>query len=229
MNLTRRARGGLTMALVVLAGTASGCTGSFDSSSDHITDVAHTDVERQSIGNCWLYAQASWVESMHLSATGEAFDISQSYWTYWHWFDQILRGWRDEISTGGNQWTSNDLVRDRGLMTEVGFVSEDAAGEMSYTQKSALTKINKELAEGGRKRPNDVPLTFSAAMQLFGYNGVFLRKPKGTAAPSAEEPSRYIAIIDAASRTDGKLRQWYKRKHHGRGRCQGISLDGSSG
>jgi len=138
------------MALVVLAGTASGCTGSFDSSSDHITDVAHTDVERQSIGNCWLYAQASWVESMHLSATGEAFDISQSYWTYWHWFDQILRGWRDEISTGGNQWTSNDLVRDRGLMTEVGFVSEDAAGEMSYTQKSALTKINNELKEGGR-------------------------------------------------------------------------------
>jgi len=150
MNLKRRARGGLTLALALLAGTVSGCSGALDSSSDNITDVAHTDVERQSIGNCWLYAQASWVESMHLSANGEAFDISQSYWTYWHWFDQILGGWNDEISTGGNQWTSNGLVRDRGIMAELDFVSEDAAGEMSYTQKSALTKINKELAEGGR-------------------------------------------------------------------------------
>ena len=81
-----------------------------------ITDVNHTDVERQSIGNCWLYAQASWVESMHLTATGEAFDTSQSYWTYWHWFDEIKGGFEDEISTGGNQWTSNALVKKRGLM-----------------------------------------------------------------------------------------------------------------
>ena len=32
-----------------------------------VTEVSHTDVERQSIGNCWLYAAATWVESMNLS------------------------------------------------------------------------------------------------------------------------------------------------------------------
>ncbi len=120
-------------------------------SSDDITDVPHTDVERQSIGNCWLYAQASWVESLHLAATGEAFDVSQSYWTYWHWFDQIGGGWTDEISTGGNQWTSDSLAQDRGLMWETDFVAEDATSEMSYRQESALNKINAELENGRLK------------------------------------------------------------------------------
>lgn len=124
-------------------------------SSDDITDVPHTDVERQSIGNCWLYAQASWVESMHLAATDEAFDVSQSYWTYWHWFDQIGNGWSDEISTGGNQWTSNSLAEERGLMWEADFVSEDTAGEMSDRQKSALNKINSELKNGRLKERAD--------------------------------------------------------------------------
>jgi hypothetical protein len=119
--------------------------------SGNITDVPHTDVERQSIGNCWLYAQASWVESMHLAATGEAFDVSQSYWTYWHWFDQIEGGWSDEVSTGGNQWTSNSLAEDRGLMWEHDFVAEDATSEMSARQDAALDKLNDELKNGRLK------------------------------------------------------------------------------
>ena len=68
--------------------------------SNEVVDVPHTDVERQSIGNCWLYAHASWTESMHLAATGEAFDVSQSYWTYWYWFDQIAAGYTNEVVTG---------------------------------------------------------------------------------------------------------------------------------
>src|SRR5688572_14957685 len=58
-------------------------------SDDPIVDVGQTAVERQSIGNCWIYAHASWIESMHQTASGAAVDLSQSYWTYWHWFDQI--------------------------------------------------------------------------------------------------------------------------------------------
>lgn len=230
----------ITVALALTAtASAVGCDRSQQSSESEnvgvaqseITDVAHTTVERQSIGNCWLYAQATWVESMHLSwqqanpgntgggdtcehnvceeggnlangcnscvtticeadpyccntgwdhlCTGavdelcgadactatqgggepvaaEELDISQSYWTYWHWFDQVTgRMWDDEISTGGNQWKSHGIVRDRGLMKEADFVPEDVSSEMSNRQSSALNKINSELKEGGRLATNE--------------------------------------------------------------------------
>ncbi len=120
------------------------------SAQQEITDVAHTPVERQSIGNCWLYAQATWVESMALSADpSQELDISQSYWTYWHWFDQVT-GYRipDEIQTGGWQHTAHAIVRDRGLMPEGAFVPEDSDSEMSNRQSAALSKINSALKAG---------------------------------------------------------------------------------
>ena len=70
--------------IIILAITA--CSGDFTSSNVELgnsytkrsVDVIHTPTERQSIGNCWIYAQATWVESMHKRATGEDIDISQS-------------------------------------------------------------------------------------------------------------------------------------------------------
>lgn len=81
-----------------------------------VVDVPNTPAERQALGNCWLYAQASWAESMHLRATGEVFDISQTYWTYWHLYDQITGDGVDAITTGGGQKRSNRIVLERGLM-----------------------------------------------------------------------------------------------------------------
>ncbi|MCP4448242.1 MAG: hypothetical protein GY811_23320 [Myxococcales bacterium] len=120
------------------------------STQQAITDVPHTAVERQSIGNCWLYAQASWVESMALAANPDApLDLSQSYWTYWHWFDQVT-GWSvpDEIQTGGFQYKSHSIVRNRGLMPEGAFIPADTEAEMSSRQKAALGKINAALKNG---------------------------------------------------------------------------------
>jgi hypothetical protein len=126
-----------------------GCVADSTTSDENdITDVNHTDVERQSIGNCWLYAEASWIESMHLSATGEKFDTSQSYWTYWHWFEQIADEGNDKIETGGFFTSAADIIRRRGLMEESKFVKEDATSEMSTRQKTALDKMNAELATG---------------------------------------------------------------------------------
>lgn len=116
--------------------------------ADDIVDVAHTAVERQAIGNCWLYAEATWAESMHLAATGESFDVSQSYWTYWHWFDQIAFGSGDAISTGGSWSTANDIVLRYGVMSEADFIASDTAAEMSARQKQALDAINKSLTDG---------------------------------------------------------------------------------
>jgi len=137
---------GVSLALV-------GCDSASDlevgESNEAVTDVNHTDVERQSIGNCWLYSQATWVESMVLTGTGNEIDVSQSYWTYWHWFDQVT-GFAppNEIQTGGFQFTSHQIVRDRGVMLEESFVPEDALAEMSDRQSDALSAINTALENG---------------------------------------------------------------------------------
>ncbi len=136
-------------ALLALAPALAGCVAdATKSDSNDITDVNHTDVERQSIGNCWLYAEASWIESMHLTATGEKFDTSQSYWTYWHWFEQIVDEGNDKIETGGFFTSAGDIIRRRGLMAETKFVKEDATSEMSTRQKTALDKMTSELSTG---------------------------------------------------------------------------------
>lgn len=121
--------------------------------SDDIVDVPQTDVERQSIGNTWIYAHASWVESMHKAATGESFDVSQSYWSYWHWFDQVAGGAATTISTGGNWATANGIVKKYGLAHQSAFVVTDATMDMSARQASALAAVNESLKSGALSVP----------------------------------------------------------------------------
>jgi hypothetical protein len=114
-------------------------------------DVEHTAVEKQSIGNCWIYSMASWAESMHTTRTGNAVDISQSYWTYMHWFDQVTGYYFSgtELATGGTYGAAKSIIEKYGLMFEGDFVPEDSAGEMSQRQANALAAINRALASGG--------------------------------------------------------------------------------
>jgi hypothetical protein len=208
-------------ALPVLLLASTGCTNDVGQGSDNITDVPHTPVERQSIGNCWLYAQASWVESMHLAATGEELDLSQSYWTYWHWFEQI-DDWTTEISTGGNQWTSNDLVLDRGLMADAAFVAEDAASEMSLRQRAALDAINAELKSGrlkdraSRSNPELVRTVLDDAWQLtpevrahldkvFGKDGARTLSGGASVAGTPIIPAKNLAVRYAKRAANGTV------------------------
>ena len=145
---------------LIAALSASGCLDpslepELERRESAIAEVSNTAVERQSIGNCWLYAAASWVESMNLAyqeaqgAPVEPLDVSQSFWTYWHWFDQVTGYmWKSEISTGGGTWQSSSIMRDRGLMKESDFVSDDSLAEMSARQSAALSRINTALKSG---------------------------------------------------------------------------------
>ena len=94
LDLTKTSRW-LSLALVAAAGTlvAPGCAADSESdaatsgdeeaaSVDDISSVAHTDVKRQSIGNCWLYATSTWLEALAKGATGEAMNTSESWLTY---------------------------------------------------------------------------------------------------------------------------------------------------
>ena len=47
-------------------------------------------MKSQAIGNCWLYATAGWVESLHKGAAGKDIDVSEAYWNYWYWYSQLV-------------------------------------------------------------------------------------------------------------------------------------------
>lgn len=118
-----------------------------------ITDVEHTPVKRQSIGNCWLYATATWAESMHLTVSGETTDLSETYWTYWHWFDQITRSGVKAIRTGGSYETAREIIRNYGIMYEADFIAEEEGTEISWRQADALAAMNVSLSTGALSTP----------------------------------------------------------------------------
>ena len=63
-------------AVVGAVGCASASSEEPASDSAKVADVNHSKVKRQAIGNCWLYATASWVEALNRSATGKELDLA---------------------------------------------------------------------------------------------------------------------------------------------------------
>lgn len=162
LALTRRLLGLAALAVPSLVGACSAPDGG-TTASDDVVVLPHTDVKNQAIGNCWLYATGSWAEALHKSATGEAVDLSESYWSYWHWYLQLLwsadpsptNGWGNlkEIKTGGGFYLSAHILKHFGAMREGDFIPEDQGAATSRRQSSALSAINKSLREGALKDP----------------------------------------------------------------------------
>lgn len=123
-----------------------------DSVEERIVDIPNSDIENQTIGNCWIYAISGMASSMHFAATGRQFDVSESYWTYISWFDQIagaagVSG--DKIRTGGSWEEAKRLIGNYGLMAEGDFIGADTWGESSYAQSRAQATMDKALGVGG--------------------------------------------------------------------------------
>ena len=161
-QFARHARRFALPAMLGLSGTAAGCIadqgasqeGSEGASADAITEVDQSVVKRQSIGNCWIYATASWAESLHKSVAGEEVNLSESYWTYWHWFDQIANGSvGSTISTGGSFNTAAEIINRYGMMIEGDFIPSESSAEMSRHQATAEAAVNVSLASGALKAP----------------------------------------------------------------------------
>jgi hypothetical protein len=123
-----------------------------------VTDVSHTDVRNQSIGNCWSYASAAWVESLHRARTGQSVNVSESWITFWDWHRKITgtgvttnaTTMRSEVSTGGWWDSAMTILRDRGVVMEDEFIPEEAMSARSSRQSEALAAINNELNGTGR-------------------------------------------------------------------------------
>lgn len=120
-----------------------------------VSDVQHSPVKRQSIGNCWLYATSTWAESLHLSATGDAINLSESYWTYWDWYYKLVNSTRSSIDTGGSWGMASNIIRKHGYMLEGDFLPQEAEAEMSSVQKTAEMEINESLKSGALKDSNE--------------------------------------------------------------------------
>jgi hypothetical protein len=142
--------------------------------TEEVTDVSHTIVKNQTIGNCWAYASAAWAESLHRSwAEAHARDslpantyrdpeinISESWITFWDWYMKLTgssygsgtttTNGRTEISTGGWWDSAADILRRRGVVLEADFIPEEATAQSSQRQRSALATMNMELNAGGR-------------------------------------------------------------------------------
>lgn len=136
--------------LVALAGTFGSCAQrlAYDSQT-RVTDVPHTAVKRQSIGNCWLYSAGSWAESMHLAATGKQINLSESYWTYWHFYHQLVDSSMSVIDTGGFWHTATGIIRKYGYIEEGQFIANESEMEMSESQAKAEAAVNLAMAPGG--------------------------------------------------------------------------------
>ena len=160
MALRIRARLLAVSASLVLGAFAAGCSGEAPSANEDIsladeavTDVNHSSVKRQSIGNCWIYATIGWAESLNKSATGVEQNYSESYLTFWSWFDRLTTGQvtGSELSTGGSFGYGTTLLGKFGLVAEGDFIADEATAEMSARQKAALTYINQSLKTGALK------------------------------------------------------------------------------
>jgi hypothetical protein len=153
-----------TTLAIALATTAVACGEGVESSEEDVTDVKNTAVKNQSIGNCWVYATSGWAESLHLTHTAETLNISESWLSYWHWYEQIAGappgqfrlsqlGSKPELSTGGWHGLAVELMRRYGVIDEGKFIPEEAEAARSSRQSSALNAINASLKSGALSDP----------------------------------------------------------------------------
>lgn len=124
---------------------------------DSVTGIPTAIVGLQTIGNCWIYATNSWVETLHTRAGGGRFDLSESYLTYWSWFSQLDSAIAQrELSVGGDYSQAAYLLAFFGAMPQSAFVSDDVSGQYSKRQEQALANMNTWLKNGGLERaPTD--------------------------------------------------------------------------
>jgi len=146
---------------LALLAFSPGCDDGVETNSDNVTDIKNSKVKNQSIGNCWIYATVGWAESLHLTHTGTELNLSESYVTYWHWFEQIS-GAKDqvklsslsasgEIETGGFFGIAVEIMLRYGVMDEGAFIPAEAEAQLSQRQEDALAAINKSLTTGKLK------------------------------------------------------------------------------
>ena len=147
--------------LAALPAAALACSAGKDptTASDDVTSVENTSVKSQAIANCWLYATAGWVESLHKGATARDVDVSEAYWNYWYWYEEISGGdiaiddavTASGVTQGGWWGLGAELIQRYGWMYEGDFLPN--ADAKAKRHEEAVAAINASLASGALASP----------------------------------------------------------------------------
>ena len=142
------------------------------SSAIKTVDIEQTPVKWQSIGNCWAYSHLGWAESMIKKATGQSYNFSESYLTYRHFEEQLLRPRElKEIETGGSFERTGYLLLKYGLLLEEEFIPEEAELSRSSIQAQAVSTINESLQSGPLKGERTPQVIREELNRAFGITG----------------------------------------------------------
>lgn len=157
------ARAAIVAAPLAFVPVLFGCHDDTQSSEGNVTDVKNSAVKSQSIGNCWIYATIGWAESLHLTHSGDELNLSESWVSYWHWYEELAGPppglvslaslQKGQLATGGWFGLAGELVRRYGVIAEGKFIPEEAEAARSSRQSQAESAINAALTSGALKDP----------------------------------------------------------------------------
>lgn len=209
MSLRRFARQTLAGLSIITAFAGCDDTGSAE---DNITDINNSSVKKQSIGNCWAYASVGWAESLHLTETGSELNLSESWVSYWHWYEQIAGAPpgtsaklasldKDQISTGGWFGLAAEIMRRYGVIEEGRFIPEEQEEARSARQSSALAAINESLKNGVLKDPaarKDRKLVRAELDKAWGLGAATIKGLDDTFGPDVKRTLLDASVIPSA-------------------------------
>ncbi len=165
------------LGLLLLAACASPEDANDAASADAVTAIDDTSIKEQTIGTCWLYTTAAWAEALHLEATHETVDLSETYWTYWALYDRIVNGKIDQygfIDEAGTWGEAAEIINRYGMMREGDFIPEDAHDPHTSRAIDALNAILTSLSAG---RLNTAAARHDRVLVRSELNAAFGLKP----------------------------------------------------
>lgn len=178
----------LTLAFALSGGCGSDANSDVTGGGDEIVDVANSRVKNQSIGNCWLYASVGWVESLHLRATGVELNLSETYLTYWDWYQKLTKTSStpiEAIATGGFFSGATALMNQFGLLDEGAFIPGEATVDLSAAQDKAEGIINESLKTGVLRKDRSPATVRKELNRAFGLGADVVKNLDATFGPAA--------------------------------------------
>ena len=156
-----------------------------------IVDIASTPVKNQSIGNCWVYATTAWAESLHLRGTGQTKNLSESWVTYWDWYDKLVsRGsaGSEKIEAGGFFQSAVAIMGKYGMVEEGAFIEGEAESDRSSAQGRAESAINASMSNGALKKSRSPEVVRAELDKAFGLSAPVVANMTATFGAGAPRP-----------------------------------------
>jgi hypothetical protein len=153
------------------------CSQTSNSAEVTATHIPVSSAKRQALGNCWLYAAMSWLESnLMVETNGREYNFSESYMLYRIYEMRLMKSiyenqpFPESIYSGGEWHEIVDLINEYGVMLEKDFIPSEANNPTSETQAHAEAYINESLANGTLRHDHSADAVQRELRNAFGVN-----------------------------------------------------------